>query len=205
VVYQCLERTQTLLRGRALFGRSFHEKADVAAEIEDPMMRLVSKLRRCTAGMCANPMSREKGSFEKSDEDSEEPARTERLLARPFKVFHDNPGDAYDALSLFWLTRSSGGRAVGVFYDMICFLVMISLGVVLGLEEVASDHAMEKHQGWAVVGLQIGLAFFIFVFVPSNDRLFVNQRPNVASPLSAHSFGVRDRATTEKTYRTGFR
>jgi hypothetical protein len=156
-------------------------------------------------GMCADPLSREKGSFEKSDEDSEEPARTERLLARPFKLFHDNPGDAYDALSLFWLTRSSGGKAVGVFYDMVCFLVMISLGVVFGLTGVAARHGMETHQGYAAVGLQFGLAFFIFVFVPSNDRLFVSQRQTVTLPLSPHSCGVRDRATTEKTFRTGFR
>ncbi len=46
------------------------------------------------------PRDREPGSFVKPDEDNEEPARTERLLARPFALFHVRSGDMLDAVNM---------------------------------------------------------------------------------------------------------
>ena len=137
-------------------------------------MRGLSKLRR----LCrVAPLHRLVGDFVKPDEDAAEPERTERLLAAPLTLFHSNGGDSFDALSLFWLTRATGGSAVGVFYDMACFLVMLSLAVVFGLGSVFERLGPDacRVQAALTVTLQLGLAAYIIVLRPSIDRLCVAQ------------------------------
>ena len=91
------------------------------ADIEDPMMRLISWVRH---GFGASAVGRNPGEFSKPEADTAEPERTERLLASPFTLFHSNAGDAYDALCLFLLSRSTGKSRVGIFYDFSCYLVL---------------------------------------------------------------------------------
>ena len=55
---------------------------------------------------------------------------TERLLAAPLTLFHSRSGDAFDAISLFWLTRATGGNAVGVFYDMACYMTPLAWSII---------------------------------------------------------------------------
>jgi hypothetical protein len=181
--------------------RSHAERSGEASSVEDPIMRWLSQLRR---RFFASPLPRAPGEFVKSDEDAEEPARTERLLAQPFQLFHSKAGDAHDVLSLFWLSRSTGGRLVGVLYDMACFLVMLSIAVVYGLGDLAERHGAEREQAIAVVSLQLGLSLHVFTFRPSNDRLSVAaqyERLRAAPPpLSAFNSCL-----TGRMCRTGFR
>jgi len=133
-------------------------------------MRQLSKLAMCLGW---SPFARESGEYEKSEEDSEEPARTERLLASPFTVFHQNAGDAFDAISLFWLSRSTGMSIYGVLYDFICYLVLLAIAVAYGMEAYASEYGTDGAiaQGMTVVCLQLLLAVYIFVLRPSIDRI----------------------------------
>ena len=124
-------------------------------------MRVRSKIR-------TEPIGREPGAYVKTDE---EPERTERLLAHPFRLFHQHAGDAFDALHMFWLGRSTGVSVVGVTYDFICFVMMLALGVTYGLEELAEAHGAAAGQAIVAIVLQVGLSAYIFVLRPSVDRL----------------------------------
>ena len=54
------------------------------------------RIRLCPRGRANNIMDRERGSFVKDGEELREPMRTERLLSRPFGIFHDNRLDSID-------------------------------------------------------------------------------------------------------------
>jgi hypothetical protein len=140
------------------------------AEVEDPIMRLFSKTRRI-CGSAA--LDRSHGEFTKSEKDAAEPERTERLLAAPFTLFHTRAGDAHDAISLFWLARSTGNGLPGSFYDFVCYMVMLALAVVYGLENVVAERGegAQRAQAISVLSLQMGLALYVFVLRPSVDRL----------------------------------
>ena len=97
-------------------------------------MRLLSRISHCC---CQKAFDRAPGEYIKSEEDSAEPARTERLMASPFRLFHRNSGDAYDASSMFLLMRSTGSGFAGVFYDLICIATLLGLGVAYGLGDLA--------------------------------------------------------------------
>jgi len=145
------------------------KSADSFREVDDPLLRLVSKVRfRC--GLA--PLPRSLGEYQKSEADAAEPARTERLLALPFGLFRENSGDAYDALTLLWLSRSSGS-VVGVFYDFVFFMTSALLGIAYGLKSVAQDHGDSGviAQTAAVFILQTVLVLYIFVLRPSSDRI----------------------------------
>jgi len=161
-----------VLRFHALFSRSSWSRnvLEKGAVVEDPIMRLVSKIRRCCG---ASPLDRSTGGYEKSEEDASEPARTERLLASPWSLFHANAGDAYDAVSLFWLMRSTSGSLLATCYDFVCYVVMLVLAVAYGLEDLAQRNGPDAQlaQAITVVSLQFGLALYIFVLRPSIDRL----------------------------------
>jgi len=141
---------------------------DAARDVEDPVLRLISKLRQ-RYGL--SPLGRERGGYEAPEEDSEEPARTERLLASPFSLLHSNAGDACDAMSTLWLSRSSGNIS-GVFYDLFSIALMLGLGVALGLEDVASQANWSAiTQAVIVFILQACLALYVLMLSPSIDRI----------------------------------
>ena len=68
-------------------------------------------------------VKRMRGSFELPDDELAEPARTERLLARPCALHHATASDAFTALSQTVIGRSSGGALVGMLYDWIALTV----------------------------------------------------------------------------------
>jgi hypothetical protein len=154
--------------------------------VEDPIMRLVSKIRRlcCTAV----PIDRAAGAYE-SQPDSEEPMRTERLLKYPFSFFHSNAGDAFDAISLFWLMRTTSRSALTTFYDFICFVVMQGLAVAYGLEAVVETYNAGLEQALVVTGLQLVMAVYVFVVRPSIDRL-ENSQTGIQFVLEGLSTGL---------------
>ena len=139
-------------------------------DIQDPLMRFVSGCRLSSCRL-SSLMDRETGSFDKSEEDASEPERTERLLASPLTLLHTNAGDAYDALSLFWLSRSSSGGCLKTFYDFAFFLGMLSLGVAYGMESWAAENDQVVEQGIAVIAIQLGLCLYILCIRPTVDRL----------------------------------
>jgi len=160
-----------LVNFQCRFSAQLWSKAEATdlKDVEDPLMRLVSRCRlSCRRSTL---MDRQTGSFDKSEEDASEPERTERLLASPLTLLHTNAGDAYDALSLFWLSRSSSGGCLKTFFDFAFFLGMLSLGVAYGMEDWAENHGQVVEQGIAVIAIQFGLCFYILCIRPTVDRL----------------------------------
>lgn len=123
----------------------------------------------CTA--CYSRASRNRGSFELPDEDTLEPERTERLLAHPFSWFRSTASDAHLSLSSMALSRATGASMIGVMYDWIAFTVQLILSVLLGLGDALEwGTSAALAQVIAVLGLQVGLGMFLYVFGPGADR-----------------------------------
>ena len=111
-------------------------------KVNDPIFRLWSRLRLCaTRAVCcapcgqrlATPVDRFTGKWVRPSLDVAEPARTERLLARPFTVFHGCAADIQDSMALHLLNKASGRRFLGLGFSWFSMLVQIVTGVLSGL------------------------------------------------------------------------
>jgi len=160
-----------VLRFHRRFCRTVWSEAERAGswkDVNDPLMRLRSCFRGCFG---AEAVRRDAGEFKMIDADSEEPARTERILSSPFTLLHQSPNDAFEAMGSAWLGRSTGDSLTGITYDFVCFLVMICLGVTCGLGELAERNGAGTIQAIVSIALTVGLSLYIFVLRPSIDRL----------------------------------
>ena len=84
-------------------------------KVSDPLFRLVSRVRTCVLpprSPWANPVDRPRGKFGKPAAYTKEPARTERLLARPYALWPDNAADTLDGIG-FALMARAGGDSLG--------------------------------------------------------------------------------------------
>ena len=101
-------------------------------EVDDPFFALLTNV---SCGRI-KPTSRELGSFEAPENDDEEPARTERALARFFCFCRPwfselPPGDALAELAT-WLGDASGSRR-GIYYLFGMILLQLLMALLLGL------------------------------------------------------------------------
>jgi len=102
-------------------------------EVEDPLFAFLSNV---TFGLF-KPRPREWGGFEAPEEDTAEPARTERALARAFRLrpvkFGELPsGDALSQLQP-WLGDSSGKGKTGIFYMFFMLVLQLITAVIIGI------------------------------------------------------------------------
>ena len=102
-------------------------------EVEDPLFAFLSNV---TFGFF-KPRPREWGGFEAPEEDTEEPARTERALARAFSLrpvkFGELPsGDALSQLQP-WLGDSSGKGKTGIYYMFFMLVLQLIAAVIIGI------------------------------------------------------------------------
>lgn len=110
-------------------------------DVSDPLFRLYSRVRmRLGPIVCCShtpkqcrPLQRMKGKWAKPKEDLEEPARTERLLARPLGIFGLRAADCHDSMSLQLFAKASGGSFLGLSYAYIGLLIQCSVGVLSGM------------------------------------------------------------------------
>ena len=108
------------------------EPPEAKDEIDDPFFAF---LTTSTKGL-VRPSSRELGGFEPPDEDMEEPARTERALARffswrPVDARRMRAGDSLSELPV-WLGDSSG-TARGIWYIFFTIMLQLTTATILGL------------------------------------------------------------------------
>ena len=147
-----------------------------AAAVNDPMMRLTSRLGTGVRLLRA-PVHRGAGGFERSagadadaaEEDSE-PARTHRLLSRPLSVCKARAvaGDALEALAL--LLENGRGDAL----DRVCLQPLrlcAQLLIAAVLASAASPEAIGPVQLILLALLQLPLGLWLLVRSPSADRL----------------------------------
>ena len=141
-------------------------------EVDDPCFALLANITR---GFF-RPASRELGSFEPPDEDTEEPERTERALARffsffPMKINHMCAGDALSELST-WLDDSSGG-ARGIWYLFGIMFIQLITALLLGLTYSfgwSQSSTGSKALLGCLIFLQLLMAWWS-IFRTANDKI----------------------------------
>ena len=112
------------------------------------------------------------GAFALPDADTAEPARTERLLKRPFALRRARTGDAFQAHEGFILFRVNGSSRVGVIYRLLVVLANATFGVLSGLAPLlAPGSTAAAVQTGVVLGLQLLMAWLCFMWVPDADRI----------------------------------
>ena len=151
-----------------------HEPPDDPNDVGDPLYRVLSKIRTriCPRGRANTIMDRERGSFEKDEEELAEPMRTERLLSRPFGIFHDNGTDSIDSLSFLWLNRASMSYgAFGVFYAYIVMSAQVMISVISSAGSgIAPGTFSANLQLILILSLQLGTGFYCALLGPAADR-----------------------------------
>jgi hypothetical protein len=150
------------------------EPPDAAEDIEDPLYRAISKLRvRLCSNRCKDViMDRPTGSFVRQPGNVAEPGRTERLLSRPFTIFHSTPTDALDALKMAWLDSSSGHSWCGVFYDWSIYMTQFTVAAVQGVgTQLQAGSSAASAQVLCVLGTQYAFAAWVLIMRPSSDRI----------------------------------
>ena len=116
---------------------------------------------------------RRSGAWTLPEEDTDEPARTERLLAHPFALRRSCPGDKFQQREGFLLFRCNGNSRFGVAYRLLVLITMLIIGIISGLHPLVGPpgSASALAQTLAVVTLQLGLAFLCLRCHPDADRI----------------------------------
>jgi len=148
--------------------------ADTPNGVEDPMYRLISRIRVriCRSGRKFTIMDRSRGEWVHDDDEVVEPDRTERLLARPFHIFRSKGSDALDALRLTWFPRASGNSFVGVSYDLLALTVQLTVAALNGYGQTLNPQDSKAPAViLTVLTAQFSAALYIFSLGPSADRI----------------------------------
>lgn len=150
--------------------------------VRDPLFRAISIFRKrfcCRAPRSdtapdASVLERKRGAFDGVEAEIKEPARTERLLARPCVILRSTASDSLDSCHLGLMSRSAGSSARATFFELGILFAQLTIGALNGLGpglrlQPGSASAVAQLVSIAVV--QITTAFCILCKSASNDRL----------------------------------
>ena len=153
-------------------------------ECADPLMRtrgalqlrLASKGWLCFKRLKADAVKdRASGAFDMSAlaEESKEPARTERLLARPFALTHKSVVDQFHARAGTMFFRVNAASKIGVGWRMIVIGATMTIGFLCGLGVAIKPGSVGGILQTALVWiLQVTLGVLCFTFSPDADKVF---------------------------------
>ena len=146
--------------------------------VADPLFRLVSKMRACICRGCLDEKSivvdRERGSFQRALDLIVEPARTERLLARPFALFRANSADAVDAFGFSLLARAGGSSGLAISFDVGVITAQLTVGLLNGIGsglQLLPGSPGAVAQVMAVFLVQVAICLLITCANASKDRV----------------------------------
>ena len=106
------------------------------------------------------------------DADVKEPERTERLLAAPFAIRRERMADSWQGLEGFLLFRVHGASRVSTCYRLIVVGVNMIFGVISGLSPLVTPGSFGALvQSSCILGLQMGMSFLCFYYLPDADRI----------------------------------
>jgi len=112
-------------------------------------------------------VNRNRGKFAPKAE--AEPARTERLLARPFSMWHTSGQDAMASMML-WLKAASEGS--GIFFAFTLLGLQVSLAFLKGFAVGASATSYRAHlQALGLVVVQFCLGTFCYFMRAGQDKV----------------------------------
>ena len=115
---------------------------------------------------------RKSGAFAVPEADTAEPARTERLLKRPFALRRARTGDAFQAHEGFLFFRVNGSSRIGVIYRLLVVFANVTFGALSGLAPLLPPGSLVAGvQTGVVFGLQLLMAGVCFIWAPDADRI----------------------------------
>lgn len=115
---------------------------------------------------------RKSGVWTIPEADVAEPARTERILARPFALYSDRAGETWQKLEGFLFFRVNGARRVTMCYRPLVLIANMSFGILSGLQPLLAEGSTEATvQICTIVSLQLTMSAVCFCCLPDADRI----------------------------------
>jgi len=153
-----------------------------AAEVHDPLLRFWSRVKTETClrhilRPCQRPRPTERmqgmwAVLRGDQPDQVEPARTERLLAHPFRLLHLAPSDSQDAMQFHLLHRTNGLTLLGLAFSWVTMLIQVLLGVLYGLGTSLQRGGLDGHVQLATIAvIKMGWGVVLITCMPNDDRL----------------------------------
>lgn len=131
----------------------------------DELVELVSRLIH--SYMVLRPQHRNRGKWTKPKDDRVEPARTERLLARPFGLRRATATDCQDAMSMHLFAKVSGDRFLGLCFSWGSMFVQVVIGIISGFgPSFAGDNTAATTHAVVVAVAKLGWAAILAIFAP---------------------------------------
>lgn len=168
-------------RHRAAMWRP-EKPAQSSRDVTDPALRLLSAVRqsvytnqgrRTSAHLERMPaLHRVRGGFAKEDDETKEPARTERLLAAPLRLYPTAGADTYESLAVTVIFKCRGDSRPAVAYHMSRLSAQLLAGLLTGVGAAAAEGSTASYAlVFAVLAVQAGVFGWIVSQCPSLDRI----------------------------------
>jgi len=139
-----------------------NDKQISEAEFAQILQRVQSKLTLLP------PQQRIAGKWAKPPADLIEPARTERILAAPFRLLRTHAADCQDAMSMTIITKTNGsGAVIGILFQWFGMCLQVSMAVLAGLGSyLAKGGAPASAQVLTIAGIKLVWAVVLVVCNP---------------------------------------
>ena len=135
-------------------------------EFAELLTRIVTKMA------LLHPAPRMQGAWKVPLADNAEPARTERLLRRPFGVLHSYAADAKDSMSFHVFGKVSGGSFIGMCFAYVSFLLQCLLAVVSAVGPyLTRSTASANAQVLSVAAIKLLWVLILVKYLPSSCLL----------------------------------
>jgi hypothetical protein len=143
-------------------------------QIDDPFYRLISQ-RRATCCRVDGPgpiLNRSQGKFGKPPQDTEEPYRTERVLANLFSLRKRQASDLIEAYQFPFFPLASGKNAAACYFNVLILTAQLATASLSGLNKAGLFNKAERMvQARATLALQLSQFLFVWCTFPGHDRI----------------------------------
>jgi len=113
------------------------------------------------------PQQRIAGKWAKPPGDLIEPARTERILAAPFRILHTHAADCLDAQSMTIIAKTNGRAVVGILFQCVMMCMQIFLAILSGLGKyLAQGGTSASAQVLSIAAIKLVWAIVLVVCSP---------------------------------------
>ena len=156
--------------------------AQSSRDVTDPALRLLSAVRqsvytnqgrRNSARLERMPaLHRVRGGFAKEEDETKEPARTERLLAAPLRLYPKAGADTYESLAVTVIFKCRGDSRPAVAYHMSRLSAQLLAGLLTGVGAATAEGSTASYAlVFSVLAVQAGVFGWIVSQCPSLDRI----------------------------------
>lgn len=144
-----------------------------ANKVADPLFRLLSKVRSCTLPkQMGKPVDRPRGAMKKPPKCTQEPARTERLLKSPRRLWFANAADAIDGIGFALMARSGGDSLPALLFEMVLLAANLVLAMLSGVGTILpADSLAALVLMGAAVCVRLAIIVYVLSVCPSADRV----------------------------------